>query len=127
MEKLCLSPYQAIMTKLASWMPLHSALRQSFLAFPAMLHNLAPDVTIRFEAHPSTLPCLLTRFISQLEGSAVMLPQHAPYTDPVQILICGGSSLDANDALDNCVSIAPEAQNPTWMLERSVSPARNST
>jgi hypothetical protein len=76
---------------------------------------------------PSTLPWLLTRFVSQMEGSAVMLPQHAPYTDPVQILICGGSTPVEGDGLDNCVSIAPEAKNPTWTLERSVSPALNST
>ncbi|KAJ6556620.1 copper radical oxidase, partial [Mycena vulgaris] len=53
-----------------------------------------------------------------LEGAAVILPQHAPYTDPVRILICGGSTPFAGFALDNCVSIAPEAPNPTWSLER---------
>jgi hypothetical protein len=26
-----------------------------------------------------------------LEGAAMSLPQHAPYTDPLEILICGGS------------------------------------
>jgi hypothetical protein len=26
-----------------------------------------------------------------LEGAAMLLPQHAPYTDLLQILICGGS------------------------------------
>jgi hypothetical protein len=55
-----------------------------------------------------------------MEGSAVMLPQHAPYTDPVEILICGGATPIEADALDNCVSIAPEAPNATWTLERSV-------
>jgi hypothetical protein len=53
-----------------------------------------------------------------LEGSAVPLPQHAPYTDPLEILICGGSTIGAGFALDNCVTIAPEAETPTWTLER---------
>ena len=54
-----------------------------------------------------------------LEGGAVLLPQHAPYTDPLEILICGGST-PGGIALDNCISIAPEAANPTWTLERMV-------
>lgn len=52
------------------------------------------------------------------EGTAVPLPQHAPYTDPIEILICGGSTPGAAIALDNCISIIPEASNPTWTLER---------
>ena len=55
-------------------------------------------------------------------GAAVPLPQFAPYTDPLEILICGGSTPGAGDALDNCVTIAPESANPTWTLERIVSP-----
>uniref|UniRef100_A0A8H7XRB3 WSC domain-containing protein n=1 Tax=Psilocybe cubensis TaxID=181762 RepID=A0A8H7XRB3_PSICU len=53
-----------------------------------------------------------------LEGSAVPLPLHFPYTDPLQVFICGGSTNGAGDAIDNCVTIAPEAANPTWTLER---------
>jgi hypothetical protein len=53
-----------------------------------------------------------------MEGSAMLLPQHAPYTDPVEILICGGSTPGAAIALDNCITIAPEIENPTWTLER---------
>ena len=55
-----------------------------------------------------------------LEGTAVLLPQHAPYTDPIEILICGGSTPGGGIALDNCISIAPEVANPTWTLERMV-------
>ena len=55
-----------------------------------------------------------------MEGSAVFFPQYAPYTDPIEILVCGGSTLGAAIALDNCISIAPEAKNPTWTLERMV-------
>ncbi|SJL08884.1 related to glyoxal oxidase precursor [Armillaria ostoyae] len=53
-----------------------------------------------------------------LEGSAVLFPQHAPYTDPLRVLVCGGSSPGAGIALDNCVSIEPEVDNSTWTLER---------
>lgn len=49
----------------------------------------------------------------------MMLPLHAPYTDPVTLLVCGGSNFGT--ALDNCVSIQPEVENPTWTLERMVS------
>ncbi|KAH9169414.1 copper radical oxidase [Lactarius sanguifluus] len=51
------------------------------------------------------------------EGASVLLPQRAPYTDEVTVLICGGSDSGGN-ALDNCVSIQPEAKNPTWVIER---------
>lgn len=54
-----------------------------------------------------------------MEGTAVLLPQHAPYTDPLTVLVCGGSNFGV--ALDNCVSIQPEVENPTWTLERMVS------
>lgn len=53
-----------------------------------------------------------------LEGAAVLLPQKAPYTDPLGIVICGGSTNGPGNALDNCVSTYPEAANPTWSLER---------
>lgn len=55
-----------------------------------------------------------------LEGSAMPLPLHAPYTDPLEVLICGGSTAGAGQALDSCVSIQPEADEPTWVLERMV-------
>ncbi|KAH8105346.1 galactose oxidase [Cristinia sonorae] len=51
-----------------------------------------------------------------MEGTAVLLPQHAPYTDPLGILICGGS--DFGQALDNCITTQPEVPNPTWTIER---------
>ncbi|KAI0396221.1 copper radical oxidase [Xylariaceae sp. FL0594] len=53
-----------------------------------------------------------------LEGASVLLPQIAPYTDPLGILMCGGSTAGGGEALDNCVSIYPEAANPQWTLER---------
>lgn len=53
-----------------------------------------------------------------LEGTAVLLPQHAPYTDPLGILICGGSTEGVSNALDNCVSTYPDSAKPTWAIER---------
>ncbi|KAI1344989.1 putative glyoxal oxidase [Xylariaceae sp. FL0016] len=52
-----------------------------------------------------------------LEGTSVLLPQYAPFTDPLGVLVCGGSTT-GGEALDNCVTIYPEASNPTWTLER---------
>ncbi|KAI4200824.1 MAG: hypothetical protein LQ346_002305 [Caloplaca aetnensis] len=53
-----------------------------------------------------------------LEGTAMLLPQYAPFTAPLGILVCGGSTIGAAIALDNCVSTEPEAANPAWTLER---------
>ncbi|EIN04521.1 galactose oxidase [Punctularia strigosozonata HHB-11173 SS5] len=53
-----------------------------------------------------------------MEGTAVMFPQHAPYTDPVTILVCGGSNGVAAPGLDSCLSIQPEVTNAAWTLER---------
>ncbi|KAI0667510.1 hypothetical protein C8Q78DRAFT_1105323 [Trametes maxima] len=66
------------------------------------------------------MPGSVTSFLAgrtyPLEGTAVLFPQHAPYTDPVTILVCGGSNFGI--ALDNCVHMQPEAENPQWVLER---------
>ena len=53
-----------------------------------------------------------------LEGAAVLLPQKYPYTDPLGVLICGGSTIGIANALDNCVSIHPDEPNAEWHLER---------
>jgi len=53
-----------------------------------------------------------------LEGTAVLMPQIAPYSDPLTFMMCGGSTPYQGDALDNCVSIQPEAANPQWVIER---------
>ncbi|KUJ12265.1 uncharacterized protein LY89DRAFT_738058 [Mollisia scopiformis] len=53
-----------------------------------------------------------------LEGTGVLFPQYPPYTDPVTVLVCGGSSNGAAYAIDNCVSTQPEVGSPTWTLER---------
>ncbi|KAL8943818.1 MAG: hypothetical protein Q9216_000811 [Gyalolechia sp. 2 TL-2023] len=53
-----------------------------------------------------------------LEGAAMMLPQEAPYSEPVTMLVCGGSTTGAATANDNCVSIQPENPSSNWTIER---------
>ncbi|KAF2730707.1 copper radical oxidase-like protein [Polyplosphaeria fusca] len=52
------------------------------------------------------------------EGTQVLLPQKAPYTDPLEILICGGAVPNPQWGIDNCVSIKPEEPAPKWKIER---------
>ena len=52
------------------------------------------------------------------EGAMMLMPQAAPYTALVTVMICGGSNAGAAIAVDNCVSIQPDAANPEWVLER---------
>lgn len=53
-----------------------------------------------------------------LEGTSVLLPQYAPYTEPLSVMICGGANVGLSVGIDNCVTIQPEAANPTWSIER---------
>lgn len=68
------------------------------------------------------LPGSVNNFLSgrtyPFEGTQVIMPQHAPYTDPLTVMVCGGSNPGAAVAVDNCVSIQPETSNPQWTLER---------
>ncbi|KAG7087311.1 hypothetical protein E1B28_013288 [Marasmius oreades] len=68
------------------------------------------------------MPAAVNNFLGgrtyPLEGAMMLFPQHAPYTDPLRVVICGGSTPGPASVLDNCVSIAPEAQNATWTVER---------
>lgn len=54
------------------------------------------------------------------EATGMILPMHAPYTDPLTFIACGGSPGAGGIALDNCVSIQPEADGAEWVLERMV-------
>jgi hypothetical protein len=53
-----------------------------------------------------------------LEGTQVLMPQYYPYTDPLEVLICGGAGRQPAWGIDNCVSIQPDAAQPEWTLER---------
>jgi hypothetical protein len=55
-----------------------------------------------------------------LEGTMMLLPQVYPYTDPLTVIACGGSTPFEGAAIDNCVSIQPDAPNPVWTIERMV-------
>ena len=33
----------------------------------------------------------------------MLLPQEYPYTDPIGILVCGGSTIPVSSAIDNCM------------------------
>lgn len=87
---------------------------------------LKPD-TLDTDVVLPNMPGAVNSFTSgrtyPLEGSTVMFPQFPPYTGPVTLLVCGGSGIDdqAGQALDNCISIQPEVENPQWTLERMVS------
>nr|ABD61575.1 copper radical oxidase [Phanerodontia chrysosporium] len=80
---------------------------------------LDPDTLDAVQVLPN-MPGSVTSFLAgrtyPMEGSAVTFPQYAPYTDPMTVLICGGSNFGV--ALDNCVSIQPEVENPQWTIER---------
>nr|OQO23943.1 hypothetical protein B0A51_11072 [Rachicladosporium sp. CCFEE 5018] len=52
------------------------------------------------------------------EGTMMILPQYAPYTDDVSIIVCGGSTPYAEIGLDNCITMAPDQPNATWTIER---------
>ncbi|KAJ6565672.1 copper radical oxidase [Mycena sp. CBHHK59/15] len=71
---------------------------------------------------PGSVTSFLAGRTYPLQGAAVMFPQQAPYTDPLEVLVCGGSTPGDGFALDNCVSIQPEVENATWALERMPSP-----
>jgi hypothetical protein len=75
--------------------------------------NVLPNI-------PGSVTSFLAGRTSPNQGASVFLPQKAPYTDPITVLICGGSNFGI--ALDNCVSIQPESNNPTWVIERMVRP-----
>jgi hypothetical protein len=68
------------------------------------------------------IPGSVNNFLSgrtyPFEGAAVLFPQHAPYTDPLTVFICGGSNPGAAVAVDNCVFTQPEVANPVWTIER---------
>jgi hypothetical protein len=70
---------------------------------------------------PGTVNDFLAGRTYPLEGSMMLMPQYAPYSDPLTVLICGGSSHNGGggaQAIDSCVTTNPDDGNPTWILER---------
>jgi hypothetical protein len=70
------------------------------------------------------MPGSVNNFLSgrtyPLEGTMMLLPQHAPYGDPLIVLICGGAAPGGGgaEAIDNCILTTPDDAAPTWTLER---------
>jgi len=87
-----------------------------------ILDPLTFDTVVQLPNLPASVTSALGGRTYPLEGAAVMFPQHAPYTDPLEVLVCGGSTPGPGIALDNCVSIQPEVENATWALERMPTP-----
>jgi hypothetical protein len=55
----------------------------------------------------------------------MVLPQKAPFNDPVEVLICGGTTHEpGNEALDNCVLMEPDTPGAEWTIERMVSQSK---
>lgn len=86
--------------------------------------RILDEVTFDTVRQLPNLPGAVNNFLGgrtyPMEGTAVMLPQHAPYTDPVTVLVCGGSTPGPAIALDNCLTTQPEVENATWTIERMV-------
>jgi hypothetical protein len=80
------------------------------------------EVTFATQKVLPNMPGAVNNFLGgrtyPFEGTMVLMPQHAPYTDPLTVLVCGGSVPGPEIPLDNCVSIQPEAANPVWTIER---------
>ena len=80
------------------------------------------EVTFETTRTLPNIPGAVNNFLAgrsyPMEGTAMLMPQYAPYSDPLKILVCGGSTPYQGVALDNCVSIEPEVPNANWTLER---------
>jgi hypothetical protein len=53
-------------------------------------------------------------------GAAMILPISAPYTAPMNVIVCGGATQEAV-GLPTCVSITPEVPGAQWVIEQMVS------
>ena len=87
--------------------------------------RILDEVTLQTKKVLPNIPGAVNDFLGgrtyPFEGTAVLMPQHYPYTDNLVVMICGGSIPGPEFALDNCVSIAPDDPNPKWTVERMVS------
>ncbi|RPA85829.1 hypothetical protein BJ508DRAFT_411799 [Ascobolus immersus RN42] len=96
-----------------------------FVAYYNEARVLDP-VTLDTVKELPNIPAAVNNFLGgrtyPFEGTAVLLPQLAPYSDPLRILICGGSTPGPEIAIDNCVSIAPDEPEAEWTIERMPNP-----
>ncbi|KAJ7905890.1 glyoxal oxidase N-terminus-domain-containing protein [Mycena leptocephala] len=66
-----------------------------------ILDPLTFDTVVQLPNLPASVTSASGGRTYPLEGAAVMFPQHAPYTDPLEVLVCGGSTPGPGIALDN--------------------------
>ncbi|MCJ1384634.1 hypothetical protein MMC17_007752 [Xylographa soralifera] len=92
-----------------------------FIGYYNQAQILSPVTLTPIKTLPG-IPGSVNDFLSgrtyPFEGAMMLMPQAAPYTALVTVMICGGSNPGAAIAVDNCVSIQPDATNPQWVLER---------
>jgi hypothetical protein len=86
--------------------------------------RILDEVTFETKTQLPNIPGAVNDFLGgrsyPLEGTMVLMPQYAPYDELLTIMICGGSTPGPGNAIDNCVSTQPEADNPSWTIERMV-------
>jgi hypothetical protein len=87
--------------------------------------RILDEVTLATKKVLPNIPAAVNNFLGgrtyPMEGTAVVMPQSAPYTDPLTFMVCGGSTPGPEIALDNCVSLQPEVAGANWTIERMVS------
>lgn len=92
-----------------------------FLAYYNEARILDP-VTLQTQRVLPNMPGAVNNFLGgrtyPFEGSGILMPQYAPYTEPLTFMACGGSTPGPEIALDNCVSIQPDVPNTNWTIER---------
>ncbi|MCJ1410361.1 hypothetical protein MMC19_004446 [Ptychographa xylographoides] len=80
------------------------------------------EVTFQTTRQLPNMPGAVNNFLGgrtyPLEGTSMLLPLVAPYTTPLTVLVCGGSTAGAGVAIDNCISIQPEVPGQNWTIER---------
>ncbi|KAK6600464.1 WSC domain-containing protein [Botrytis cinerea] len=80
--------------------------------------NGAPVPSLEIIPRPLEEMCSIATICFVQIRTAVLMPQSAPYTDPLVVMICGGSTPGPEIALDNCVSLTPEVPGANWTIER---------
>ncbi|PQE03617.1 WSC domain-containing protein [Rutstroemia sp. NJR-2017a BBW] len=84
--------------------------------------RILDEVTLATKKVLPNIPAAVNNFLGgrtyPMEGTAVVMPQSAPYTDPLTFMVCGGSTPGPEIALDNCVSLQPEVAGANWTIER---------
>ena len=86
--------------------------------------RILDEVTLETSRTLPNIPGAVNDFLGgrtyPFEGTAMLLPQYAPYTDSLTVIVCGGSVPGPEVALDNCASIQPEVAGANWTIERMV-------